>query len=263
MSRHWPDWIQAARPIQSSVEYFQWNSISEPWYSPVKPYLSCVPLTLMLELQRPEESIGSLGTGCELACGFGELKTGTPEKQPVLLSDESSLQTLVLSFWLSYTQSWASKSKNLKGNFLSGPLWYTLFSFQSFSQKFGVLAVLFAHKLYFARNGAPRGKRGKKQLLEKWLRSREENSGLPHSLLEPTSRFWTFWWQTREWWRKRGSSLLRWPSSPLPITFCLSESSTAASHAHPDVLTNEWRAGMECALPETKLHYHVLNYKPK
>lgn len=207
MSRHWPDWIQAARPIQSSVEYCQWNSISEPWYSPVKSYLPCVPLALM---RRLEESIGSLGTGCELEYGFGELKTGTPEKQLVLLSDESSLQTLVLSLWLTYAQSWASKSKNVKGQLSLWDLSGILCSlFRSFSQKFGVLAVLFAHKLYFAWNGAPRGKRGKKQLLEKWLRSREENSGLPHSLLEPTSRFWTFWWQIREWWRKTGSSLLR------------------------------------------------------
>lgn len=106
------------------------NSISEPWYSPVEPYLPCVPLTLMLELQRPEESTGSLGTGCELACGFGELNIGPLEKQRAFLSDGSSLQTLVLSFWLTYAQSWASKSKPWRGNFLSRSslVYFALFS---------------------------------------------------------------------------------------------------------------------------------------
>lgn len=69
--------------------------------------------------------------------------------------------------WFSVSDSHTPRveplSQNLEGaTFSLGPLWYTLLSFQSFSQKFEVLTTLFAHKLYFAQNGAPRGKREKK-----------------------------------------------------------------------------------------------------
>lgn len=114
-------------------------------------------------------------------------------------------------------------SQNLEGaTFSLGPLWYTLLSFQSFSQKFEVLATLFAHKLYFAQNGAPRGKRGKKkQLLEEWLRSREENSGLSPLSTGALLQVLNILMAHQEMGGKTGSSLLRRPSSPLPTTFCL------------------------------------------
>lgn len=56
--------------------------------------------------QRPVEGLGSHGTGimgnCELSCTFWELKLGSMEEQPVLLTIEPSLQPLIK---LSYCSS--------------------------------------------------------------------------------------------------------------------------------------------------------------
>jgi hypothetical protein len=58
-----------------------------------------------LRPRRPEEGVGSSGTGiteaCELPCKSWESKPGPPEEEPVLLAHEPFLQPYMRNFYVS------------------------------------------------------------------------------------------------------------------------------------------------------------------